>query len=186
VESGWRRTGCCRTGSNGSASFPATGTERGFEFAYDGATLNGYIDRIGPDPLGFGTRITDYKTGGTYNMPKANESLQLGIYYLAAQEAEDLKEVGAITGVELAYLKGHYKTAKSRCANGRSVPASARPNTSSGMRERLSWLLAELRRLDAEERYRPSSQADCFFCDFKTLCSLYPQGAPLFPTDGGS
>ena len=108
--SGWPRTGCCRTGSSGSASIPATGTERGFEFAYDGATMNGYIDRIGPDPLGFGTRITDYKTGGTYNMPKANESLQLGIYYLAAQEAEDLKEVGAITGVELAYLKGHYRT----------------------------------------------------------------------------
>ena len=34
-----------------------------------------------------------------------------------------------------------------------------------------------------EERYRPNSQADCFFCDFKTLCSLYPQGAPLFPTE---
>ena len=115
--------------------FPATGTERGFEFAYDGATLNGYIDRIGPDPLGFGTRITDYKTGGTYNMPKANESLQLGIYYLAAQEAEDLKEVGAITGVELAYLKGHYRTGaiemremggRLRRARGRVPAADAR------------------------------------------------------------
>ncbi len=54
------------------------------------------------------------------------------------------------------------------------------------MRERLSLLIAELRRLDAEERYRPNSQADCYFCDFKTLCSLYPQGAPLFSTEGGS
>ena len=120
-------------------------------------------------------------------MPKANESLQLGIYYLAAQEAEDLKEVGAITGVELAYLKGHYtNAATSRCASGRSATGEREAEYQQRMRERLSWLIAELRRLDAEERYRPNSQADCFFCDFKTLCSLYPQGAPLFSTDGGS
>ena len=65
-------------------------------------------------------------------MPKANESLQLGIYYLAAQEAEDLKEVGAITGVELAYLKGTTRPATSRCESGRSAPASAKPSTRSG------------------------------------------------------
>ncbi len=166
--------------------FPATGTERGFEFEYDGVTLNGYIDRIGPDPLGFGTRITDYKTGGTYNMPKANESLQLGIYYLAAQEAEDLKEVGVITGVELAYLKGHYKTGDIEMREWEVGSGEREAEYQQRMRERLSALIGELRRLDAEERYRPNSQADCYFCDFKTLCSLYPQGAPMFPTDGGS
>jgi hypothetical protein len=165
---------------------PATGTERGFEFEYDGATLNGYIDRIGPDPLGFGLRITDYKTGGTYNMPKANESLQLGIYYLAAQEAEDLKEVGAITGVELAYLKGHYRTGDIEMREWEVGSGEREAEYQQRMRERLSWLIAELRRLDAEERYRPNSQADCFFCDFKTLCSLHPQGAPLFSTEGGA
>jgi hypothetical protein len=161
----------------------ATGTERGFEFAYDGVTLNGYIDRIGPDPLGFGTRITDYKTGGTYAAPKANESLQLGIYYLAAQEAEDLKEVGAITGVELAYLKGDFRTGEIVMREWEVGSGDREAEYQERMRARLSWLIAELKRLDAEERYRPNSQADCYFCDFKTLCSLYPQGAPLFPTE---
>ena len=86
VSETWRRLarrGCCRTGSVGSASTPRPAPSAGSSSTYDGVTLNGYIDRIGPDPLGFGTRITDYKTGGTYDMPKANESLQLGIYYLA-------------------------------------------------------------------------------------------------------
>ena len=166
--------------------FPAVGTERGFEFEYDGATINGYIDRIGPDPLGFGTRITDYKTGSSYAAPKANESLQLGIYYLAAQEAPDLKEVGPITGVELAYLKGHYKTGDIEMREWEVGTGEREAEYQQRMRERLSVLLAELRRLEAEERYRPSSQADCFFCDFKTLCSLYPQGAPLFSVEDGS
>jgi superfamily I DNA/RNA helicase len=189
VSETWRRLAKDRMLPNWFGRFgehPATGTERGFEFEFDGVTLNGYIDRIGPDPLGFGTRITDYKTGGTYAMPKANESLQLGIYYLAAQEAEDLKEVGAITGVELAYLKGHYKTGDIEMREWEVGSGEREAEYQQRMRERLSWLIAELRRLDAEERYRPNSQADCFFCDFKTLCSLYPQGAPLFSTDGGS
>ena len=177
------RRRCCRTGSARFGEHPATGTERGFEFEYDGVTLNGYIDRIGPDPLGFGTRITDYKTGGTYAAPKANESLQLGIYYLAAQEAEDLKEVGAITGVELAYLKGDFRTGEIVMREWEVGSGDREAEYQERMRARLSWLIAELKRLDAEERYRPNSQADCYFCDFKTLCSLYPQGAPLFPTE---
>ena len=36
------------------------------------------------------------------------------------------------------------------------------------------------------ERYRPNPQANCYFCDFKTLCSLFPQGAPLFPSGSAS
>jgi CRISPR/Cas system-associated exonuclease Cas4 (RecB family) len=119
-------------------------------------------------------------------MPKANESLQLGIYYLAAQEAEDLKEVGAITGVELAYLKGHYTKGYLEMREWEVGTGEREAEYQQRMRERLSWLIAELRRLDAEERYRPNSQADCYFCDFKTLCSLYPQGAPVFSTEGGS
>ena len=90
---------------------PASATERGFEFDYDGATIVGYIDRIGPDPAGSpGTRITDYKTGNPDRAPKANESLQLGIYYLAVLESEELEEFQPVSGVELSYLKGHWRT----------------------------------------------------------------------------
>jgi superfamily I DNA/RNA helicase/RecB family exonuclease len=163
---------------------PATGTEQGFEFEYDGATIVGYIDRIGPDALGYGTRITDYKTGSSYAAPKANESLQLGIYYLAAQEAPDLKAIGPITGVELAYVKGHYKRGDIEMREWEVGSGEREATYQALMRERLSALIAELRRLNQEERYRPNPRADCFFCDFKTLCSLYPQGAPLFPVGG--
>jgi hypothetical protein len=54
------------------------------------------------------------------------------------------------------------------------------------MRERLSTLIGELRRLDDDRVYRPNPQADCFFCEFRTLCSLYPEGAPVFPGPPGA
>ena len=103
-----------------------------------------------PDPLGFGTRITDYKTGGTYNMPKANESLQLGIYYLA---------VAGGGGPEGGRRRS--PASSSRTSRATTGPASIEMReweVGSGereaeyqqrMRERLSWLIAELRRLDA-------------------------------------
>ena len=163
---------------------PRTGTERGFEFEYDGVTLNGYIDRIGPDPLGFGTRITDYKTGGDVRAHRRRtRACSSASTTWPSQEAEDLKEVGAITGVELAYLKGDYRTGEIVMREWEVGSGDREAEYQERMRARLSWLIAELKRLDAEERYRPNSQADCYFCDFKTLCSLYPQGAPLFPTE---
>ena len=50
---------------------PASATEGGFEFDYEGATIVGYTDRIGPDPAGFpGSRITDYKTAAPIGLPR--------------------------------------------------------------------------------------------------------------------
>ena len=187
VSQAWRRLAKERMLPNWFGRYgehPATGTEQGFEFEYDGATIVGFIDRIGPDALGYGTRITDYKTGSSYAAPKANESLQLGIYYLAAQEAPDLKAIGPITGVELAYVKGHYKRGDIEMREWEVGTGEREAAYQALMRERLSTLIGELRRLNQEERYRPNPRADCFFCDFKTLCSLYPQGAPLFPVEG--
>ena len=63
--------------------------EECFSFEFDDATIVGVIDRIGA--FGEGTRITDFKTGSADYAPKAEESLQLGIYYLAVQECEELE-----------------------------------------------------------------------------------------------
>ena len=41
--------------------------------------------------------------------PKANESLQLGIYYLAVLESAELREFQPVSGVELSYLKGDWR-----------------------------------------------------------------------------
>jgi hypothetical protein len=168
------------------AAHPAAGTERHFEFEFDGATVNGYIDRIGPDPLGYGTRITDYKTGSADYAPKANESLQLGIYYLAALLSDDVADVGPITGVELAFLKGDWRTGELVMREWEVGSGEREEEYQRAMRERLSTLIGELRRLDADRRYRPNPQADCFFCEFRTLCPLYPEGAPVFAVPGAA
>jgi hypothetical protein len=31
--------------------------------------------------------------------------------------------------------------------------------------------------------YRPNPTADCHWCDFRTLCPLFPEGQPLFPVE---
>jgi superfamily I DNA/RNA helicase len=154
--------------------------ERSFAFEYDGVTINGVIDRIGRILSG-GTRITDFKTGNPDNAPKAEESLQLGIYYLAVQECEDLAEYRPVRAVELAFLKGHWRT-KEIVLKAWQVNAKSEEKYQAAVRESLSHLLAEKKRLNEEEVYRPRPEANCFFCDFKTLCPLYPEGAtPLLP-----
>ncbi len=162
------------------AAHPAVGTERHFEFDFDGVTVNGYIDRIGPDPLGYGTRITDYKTGSADYAPRANESLQLGIYYLAALLSPDVADVGPITGVELAFLKGDWKTGQLVMREWEVGIGEREEEYQHAMRARLSSLIGELQRLDEDGVYRPNPQADCFFCEFRSLCPLYPEGAPVF------
>jgi superfamily I DNA/RNA helicase/RecB family exonuclease len=160
------------------ADVPAVGTEERFEFDHDGATVSGYIDRIGPITSG-GNRITDYKTGKA-KTGKPEENLQLGIYFLAVDETEELAKYRPVRAVELAYVRGTWRDS----SKVEKVPWQ--PNTSNGVkyraaiRERLSGLIARLRGLVETESYRPSTAAECHFCDFKSMCPLWPQGAPLF------
>jgi CRISPR/Cas system-associated exonuclease Cas4 (RecB family) len=49
------------------------------------------------------------------------------------------------------------------------------------MRERLSSLVARIRRLNETDVYRPNPSANCRFCDFKTLCPLWPEGRGVVP-----
>jgi superfamily I DNA/RNA helicase len=160
---------------------PASATERGFEFDYEDATIVGYIDRIGPDPAGFpGTRITDYKTGTADRAPKANESLQLGIYYLAVLESEELEEFQPVSGVELSYLKGDWRNGDLVTREWTVGTEDREEAYQNVMREKLSGLVAELKRLNETGSYRPNYQANCFFCEFQSLCPLFPEGRPLF------
>jgi len=48
------------------------------------------------------------------------------------------------------------------------------------VRETLSALIAEQKRLIIDEVYRPNPQADCFWCDFRTLCPIWPEGRQVF------
>jgi superfamily I DNA/RNA helicase len=157
---------------------PAEATERGFGFEFDGATIKGKIDRIGPVPES-GRRITDYKTGAADNAGRPSENLQLGIYYLAVDGCEDLEEFRPVDAVELAYLPG--KKGKWELVPLSWDVSQREEDYKERMRNRLSGLIATVRRLDEEGSYVASTSANCFFCRFQTLCSRYPEGGEVFP-----
>ncbi len=156
---------------------PATASEVQFSFEFDGAVVNGVIDRIGPHESG-GTRITDFKTGKPDNAPKAKDSLQLGIYYLAVLLDEELAPYRPVRSVDLAFVRGHWKSGDIEWQIW-PVSSAGEQEFQAEVRERLSGLVERIRSLDESETYRPDPKADCYFCDFKTLCSLYPEGRPL-------
>lgn len=156
---------------------PALGREVGFSFEVDGATITGYIDRIGPILSG-GNRITDYKTGKPDNAGPAESNLQLGIYWLAVGQSEELAEFRPVRAVELAFIKGDWR--------GNFVARKWQPSAKNavqyeeGMLERVGGLIGRIRELNQTETYRPNPGASCMWCDFKKLCPLYPEGAPVF------
>ncbi len=163
----------------------ALGTETAFSFEFDGATVVGRIDRIGPILAG-GNKITDFKTGKPERAGQAEKSLQLGVYYLAAHEAEELAAFRPVRGVELAFLRGDWKGNMARRAWQVSENSAEDERYQADMRERLSGLIGHIRELLETERYRPRTSAECFGCDFKTMCPLWPEGRELFPVGASS
>ena len=155
----------------------AAAREKWFEFELDGAKIHGYIDRIGEITSG-GFRITDYKTGKPSDLTKGGESLQLGIYWMGVENDPDLAAYRPVRAAELAFVrgdKGEFKSAPWQ-PHGRDIPEWLE-----GMQQRTSALIQRLRELYADGGWRPSTQADCYFCEFKSMCSLYPEGRQLFP-----
>ncbi|HEX9123079.1 MAG TPA: ATP-dependent DNA helicase [Actinomycetota bacterium] len=163
-------------------ALPAEATEERFRFDFDGALINGVIDRIGPVPEGH-RRITDFKTGNADNAPRVAESLQLGIYYLAVSECDELADFRPVEAVELAYLAGKKRKGE-LVALFWPVSGKGEEDYMTRMRERLSGLVDRVRQLDRGGRYVPSTAANCFFCSFQTLCSRYPEGGDVFPVSG--
>ncbi len=163
------------------ADRPAAGIERFFEFEFEGAKVIGYIDRIGP-AVQDGYVITDFKTGKSDSAGPPRDSLQLGIYYLAVQESPDLAEFQPVRTVELAFLRGNWKSPN---IDYRKWMVTERDEEAyqAEMRERLTALIARKRELTELEVFRPNPYANCRFCDFQTLCPLYAEGQPVFPVD---
>ena len=160
-------------------SRPALGIEQFFEFEFEGVKVIGYIDRIGPS-VKDGSTITDFKTGKSDNAGPPKESLQLGIYYLAVQESEELAKFKPVRTVELAFLRGNWKSPD---IDFRKMPINERDEEryQAEMRERLAGLIRRKKDLNEAEVYVPNPYANCRFCDFKTLCPLYAEGQPVFP-----
>lgn len=156
---------------------PAAAVEEWFEFELDGAKIHGYIDRIGAITAG-GFRITDYKTGKPKDLSSARENLQLGVYWLGVSEDDRLADYRPVRAVELAFVRGD-KGAFKRSA---WQPSSRDLEPWLGeMRERLRGLLAQLRARYDDNTWHPNTAADCYFCELKTMCPLYPEGRSIFP-----
>jgi RecB family exonuclease len=162
---------------------PAVAREIRFEFEFEGALVVGVIDRIG-SLQGGGSCVTDYKTGKSANAGKAEENLQLGMYYLAVSQAPELEPFRPVKGIELVFLRdqGRYDGEIRRASKGFNARESA--EYGQVMAEKLGGLIHHLEDLQRTEVYRPNPNANCRFCDFKELCSLWPEGQPVFPIEG--
>ena len=161
------------------ADQPSHEHEKRFEFEMDAAAVTGFIDRIGDITAG-GYRITDFKTGKAENAGQPQENLQLGIYALAVDEVDELAPFRPVRGVELAFLRGK-RNDPSGVERVQYMPNSGNARKyREEMRERLEGLIGRVRDLYESETFRPSTDAECHWCDFKSLCPLWPEGAPLF------
>ena len=157
----------------------ATATEQTFEFGFEGATIRGKIDRIGPGPDG-ATRITDYKTGRSDDAPKPADSLQLGIYYLAVDGTTTWPSTGRSARSSSRTWAARRRT---RSLDVREWPITKdeEEDYKTRMRERIGALVERIHGLDRDRRYVASTTASCFFCRFQPLCTRYPQGGAVFP-----
>ncbi|MEX0873994.1 MAG: ATP-dependent DNA helicase [Actinomycetota bacterium] len=141
------------------------------DLAIDGHTIRGRIDRITKEPGGL--VLTDYKTSKTaVSKPEAEESLQLAIYYRAAQVNEDLMNHGEPARMELVYPGIEWSDWEegTTCARRTQHPDQAE-----------EALLQLKRYLDAAaaEDFDPSPKADCRWCRMKTLCPRWPEGREI-------
>lgn len=162
---------------------PAVAQELHFEFPFEDAVVSGYIDRVGKVDKG-GSCITDYKTGKSRNAGKVEENLQLGIYYLAINRAEDLERFRPVKGVELVFLRDLDWRGGTIARAAKGFSAKDQSAYEEAIQGRLSELLGELRDLQTSENYRPSSTAECRFCSFKALCPIWPEGREVLSPMG--
>ena len=160
---------------------PALAAEERFEFEFDGATVAGVIDRIGRiEPRG--SQITDYKTGKKRRVD-ADDVLQLGVYYLAVHEAENLRKYLPVRAIELAFVRDVEFFDGGIARLPKAFTRDEEPEYDERMRATLSHLIGRVRALYESGQVRPNPAANCRFCTFQPLCPLFPEGAELFPQE---
>jgi ATP-dependent DNA helicase UvrD/PcrA len=125
-------------------------TEEHFEVRMEGATVAGRIDRI--DDLGDGrVAIVDYKTGKPRGQEDADESLQLSIYAIAAQE------------------KWRYRAERLVFYNLEESSAVATSRDRLQLEEAKAKVKDVAERIDAGE-FSPKPGYHCRFCPYQNLC----------------
>ncbi|HYZ90796.1 MAG TPA: ATP-dependent DNA helicase [Actinomycetota bacterium] len=136
---------------------------------FHGHTIRGRIDRVSRQ--GSGLVLSDYKTGrNPVAWEEAKESLQLAIYYRAAQLYESLSKHGAPVRMELIYPGVEYtnrETGSLECMKRKQYPNEAEEALG-----RLEGIMNDA----VSEQFAPSPEADCRWCRMKPLCPRWPEG----------
>ena len=138
-----------------------------FTVDLDGHRIKGRIDRV--DKRGNKLVISDYKTSRhPVQFEEARESLQLAIYYLAAQEDEELKALGEPGLMQLIYPGAPM-------SRGEVATRAQMPDQAQEALKRLPSLMEGV----LAEDFRPNPEANCMWCKFKPLCPLWSEGKEL-------
>jgi ATP-dependent DNA helicase UvrD/PcrA len=129
--------------------------ERAFQMKVDGVTVRGRMDRV--DRLGDGrVRVIDFKTGSVFDQDKADKSLQLSIYAIAARET---------LNAEPAELVIHNLEDNSEVRTTRDGEQLLETRAK----------IAEVAEGIAAERFEPKPGFQCGWCEFRNLCPATEQ-----------
>ncbi len=142
--------------------------EHSFRMELDGHVITGRIDRV--DKRGKSLVVSDFKTSRrAIGYDEARRSLQLALYYRAAQLDPELAALGKPVSMQLVYpFQLSRGTVTKRCQE---------PDEAEEVLEGLPALLEGV----ANEVFAPSPEADCTWCRFKPICPLWPEGRELQP-----
>jgi ATP-dependent exoDNAse (exonuclease V) beta subunit len=133
-------------------------TEEWFDVQIAGSKVTGRIDRVDRNPDG-SVVIVDYKTGKARSQEDADESLQLSIYAMAAQQKWDYR----VSGLAFHNLEGNIVVISRR---------------SEFQLEEARERVAAVARGIAEGNFQPNPQYHCNFCAFRGLCPAKEKRSP--------
>jgi DNA helicase-2/ATP-dependent DNA helicase PcrA len=134
---------------------PLLHAERSFQMKVDGVPVRGRMDRV--DRFDDGrVRVIDFKTGSVFDQDKADKSLQLSIYAIAARET---------LNAEPAELMIHNLEDNSEVRTTRDEAALLETRAK----------IAEVAAGIAAERFEPKPGFHCGWCEFRNLCPATEQ-----------
>jgi DNA helicase II / ATP-dependent DNA helicase PcrA len=134
---------------------PVLHAEKSFDVKLDGVCVRGRIDRV--DRLdGSRVRVIDFKTGSPFDQKKADDSLQLSIYAIAARES---------LNADPAELVIHNLDDNSAVLTMRTEEALQETRAK----------IAEVAAGIAAEHFEPKPGFACGWCEFRKLCPATEQ-----------
>jgi DNA helicase-2/ATP-dependent DNA helicase PcrA len=133
-------------------------TEEWFDVEIGGSKLTGRIDRIDRAADG-GVVVVDYKTGKARTQEDADDSLQLSIYAMAAQQKWGYR----VSGLAFHNLEGNIPVISKR--------------TDFDLEEARERVAAVARGI-SEGNFKPKPDYHCNFCAFRGLCPAKEKAAP--------